>query len=348
MHEIQGNLAELIVEGFENPYDKRGICQFCFDDLHVNGIQFTIEPDNIYYQEAIHPSPDATITLPTALLVTILEQKQFVDFRDPEIIGNIQLQGDQELIRMIGNLMIRPDVEVERRFQFAEEKAKAQPRITEVRKVDSPTEEQILETLYWGQPMIATNFINHWPLSWNFNDLKQRFAEVPVKTSSVDKQETMAEFMEKLENPISGEKQYTEGSMLPEAMLPFFPPPIGNSMDFIAPQIWLGTAKEDQDPVSSLHHDPRHAFLGQLIGRKKMILYSPDQADYLYPHKTYNNYQPCWVKPSQPDYERFPKFQKAQPIEVVLHPGEMIIQPIGWFHDVYALDPVLSISYIAV
>ena len=38
--------------------------------------------------------------------------------------------------------------------------------------------------------------------------------------------------------------------------------------------------------------------------------------------------------------------REVKGIPVTLNPGELIIQPAGWFHQVYALDsPNISVSY---
>ena len=99
-------------------------------------------------------------------------------------------------------------------------------------------------------------------------------------------------------------------------------------------------------PTSSLHRDPLTGFLFQVMGRKRLDLYSADQADLLYPMKAYNLYQPCWFKPEAPDFDRYPLAREAKCLSVTLNPGELIIQPAGWFHQVYALDsPNMSVSY---
>jgi len=55
---------------------------------------------------------------------------------------------------------------------------------------------------------------------------------------------------------------------------------------------------------------------------------------------------PFWVKPEEPYFERYPQFKHAKPIEVILRPGELLIQPAGWFHVVYCLDtPTFSVSH---
>lgn len=115
--------------------------------------------------------------------------------------------------------------------------------------------------------------------------------------------------------------------------------------DFIPPQLWLG-AVPTHIPTSSLHRDPLTGFLLQVIGRKRLDLYSADQEDLIYPMKSYNNYQPCWFKPEAPDYDIYPKAREAKCLSDTLNPGELLIQPAGWFHQVYALDsPNMSVSY---
>ena len=164
----------------------------------------------------------------------------------------------------------------------------------------------------------------------------------------------MAAFVEELQayqtNPyddlIEGfVKPYTEGAQLPQAMLPDFGPLFFDREDFIAPQLWLG-AVPTHIPTSSLHRDPLTGFLLQVIGRKTLELYSADQADLVYPMKSYNNYQPCWFKPEAPDYALYPKARAARSLSVTLQPGDVLVQPAGWFHQVYARDsPNMSVSY---
>lgn len=90
----------------------------------------------------------------------------------------------------------------------------------------------------------------------------------------------------------------------------------------------------------------RRWFVLQVIGRKRLDLYSADQEELIYPHKAYNNYQPCWFRPEGHDYSVYPKAERAKCLSVTLNPGEMIVQPAGWFHQVYALDsPNMSVSY---
>lgn len=98
---------------------------------------------------------------------------------------------------------------------------------------------------------------------------------------------------------------------------------------------------------SGLHYDSVDGTLMQLHGRKKLVLFPPDQTYNLYPFPVYSHLRHglklrCWfsqVSPEQPDLQAFPKFQQAvqHRSEVILHPGEVLFIPAGWWHDVTAL-----------
>jgi hypothetical protein len=46
--------------------------------------------------------------------------------------------------------------------------------------------------------------------------------------------------------------------------------------------------------------------------------------------------------PEAPDYEAFPLARQAAIAEVVVHPGDMLYVPAGWYHQVRALSFSLS------
>jgi hypothetical protein len=99
------------------------------------------------------------------------------------------------------------------------------------------------------------------------------------------------------------------------------------------PRIFIGP----KGALTPLHQDiwGTHAWLSQLAGRKRWILVPPDQTNLLYNHR---------VQPDRPDFERFPLFRKATPIECTLLPGETIFVPSQWHHWVVSLDPTISLT----
>lgn len=349
------SLAHLVREGLENPDRLSGRVQLCIPGIEQTyPLAILFAPDSLDITEEWIDQPDATLTLPLETAIRIVDTITEVDFRDPDIIGTLHLDGDLNLINHIAKSLLRPSEDTRERFELAEQLDTDAYTLTEIPRVANPPELDILESIAAGHPMIVTDLNMQAPHDqWSLSRLEADYGEVPLRVRSADHKETVAEFIRRvrsadLENDriIEGHtKAYTEGCFLPEPMHKDFMPNHFTRDDYIDPQVWLGSVPV-QVAASSLHHDPLDGFLYQIMGRKKVIMYAPDQAPYLYPMRAYNNYQPCWVKPEAPDYNRFPEFAKAQGIEVVLHPGELLIQPAGWFHAVYCLDsPTFSVSY---
>ncbi|HYM09320.1 MAG TPA: cupin-like domain-containing protein [Bryobacterales bacterium] len=90
--------------------------------------------------------------------------------------------------------------------------------------------------------------------------------------------------------------------------------------------------------LAKLHHDflYTHAYLAQICGRKKCILFSPEDSEFIY-HGA--------VDPERPDFERFPLFKKARAFACVLEPGEMLLIPSRWWHQVTGLEKWITVSY---
>ncbi|WLD58105.1 cupin-like domain-containing protein [Salinispirillum sp. LH 10-3-1] len=348
-------LAELLYEGYENPDHVRGVVQLVIDDAGTDYPLRIALHDTLELSFVADPTADATLRMPFATAQTLLDTLEYADFRDPDIIGAITLTGQLDLINHVAKALLRPSEDTLTRFQTAENKAMPAYRMTDIPRLENPSELTILQALAAGQPMIITGLPMRTPHSeWSLERLERDYGDVPLRVRSAEQKETVAEFIARVreaehqrpEDIVEGHtKAYTEGCALPEAMRPDFLPNHFLRSDYIEPQIWLGAVPVNV-PASSLHHDPLDGFLYQVMGRKKLFMFAPDQAPFLYPMKAYNNYQPCWVKPEAPDLSRYPLYAQAKGIEVVLNPGELLVQPAGWFHAVYCLDsPTFSVSY---
>ena len=107
-------------------------------------------------------------------------------------------------------------------------------------------------------------------------------------------------------------------------------------------EIYIG-GKGGAFPV--LHYDglASHAFLMQIHGRKRFILYGPEQEPYMY--ATEDQPHLSRVKDVEnPDLKTFPLFAKAVPTTFVLEPGELLFVPSRWWHTTKMLTPSISIS----
>lgn len=89
-----------------------------------------------------------------------------------------------------------------------------------------------------------------------------------------------------------------------------------------------------RDTFMPLHyHGTTEAILCQLVGTKQVTLFAPSDWPLLYAHPWYTKrYYFSRVDPRQPDLSRFPKFEKATPITFTLHPGEILLIPVHWWH----------------
>ena len=89
--------------------------------------------------------------------------------------------------------------------------------------------------------------------------------------------------------------------------------------------------------LSALHRDywNTHAYLAQIQGRKRAILFSPEDSDFLYGGQ---------VDPEQPDFERFPLFDCATAYECVIEPGDTLLIPANWLHHVRGLEKSITVS----
>ncbi len=109
-----------------------------------------------------------------------------------------------------------------------------------------------------------------------------------------------------------------------------------------AATFWLGPA----GIVTPIHFDSAHNLLVQIHGRKKLLLVPPQQSYLLYYPSLdlgHVNYSPVNVE--SPDFERFPRFRKATPLELELAPGEVLFIPVRWWHYARALEPTISLNF---
>ncbi|XP_037542189.1 tRNA wybutosine-synthesizing protein 5 [Nematolebias whitei] len=82
------------------------------------------------------------------------------------------------------------------------------------------------------------------------------------------------------------------------------------------------------------HYDVMDNLLAQVTGRKRVVLYSPQDALHLYLSGDKSEV----LDVDAPDLKRFPDFVKARRYECVLEPGDLLFIPALWFHNTLALQ----------
>ncbi len=105
---------------------------------------------------------------------------------------------------------------------------------------------------------------------------------------------------------------------------------------------WFGPAGTH----TPLHHDGNNILFCQVVGRKEFYLVSPWETDLMAGAEGY--YASTQVPPGLmneglrlPD-DDFP----WRALRVVLEPGEALFLPVGWWHQVRALDMSVSLSFL--
>ncbi len=249
---------------------------------------------------------------------------------------------------------------------------------TDIPRVRDLTCERFVgEYLMPGRPVIVTDALDDWSLNerWSPQSLEQRFGQEMAQIyndyfdlRSVRRlSDYLREFFNR-EAPPLGEVPYvrwysklrdvkfiwadqvfeqlrndwTPPAFLPRSdyLLPFAPAPIvcDPTTDYFPAR---GLFISGRGAKTSLHADPwaSDGVLCQLYGRKRWIMYSPEQSDALVVGGE-------TVNLDRVDHDRFKSFGRAVPTyQFSLQPGETIYVPRGWFHHVETVTDAISLTW---
>ncbi len=116
-----------------------------------------------------------------------------------------------------------------------------------------------------------------------------------------------------------------------------------NCSDFftdVEPRLWIGN-----EGIVNTHYDGSDNFACVVAGRRRFVLFPPEQTCNLYPGPL--NFTPAGAPTSlvdlnKPDFESFPLFKQAltEAYSVELGPGDAIFIPMLWWHHVESLEKV--------
>lgn len=85
------------------------------------------------------------------------------------------------------------------------------------------------------------------------------------------------------------------------------------------------------------------AFISQLYGDKHCVIFPPNQEKFIYRKGTENVSQIFDVE--NVDLDKYPLFTNAKPSYFVLHAGESVFMPTGWWHTTSVKGPSLATVY---
>ncbi|NOK00899.1 MULTISPECIES: cupin-like domain-containing protein [Myxococcus] len=245
-----------------------------------------------------------------------------------------------------------------------------------IERIDNPTPEEFYrEFVSKGRPVILTGIASTWPACgrWTPRFFADRFGDTPVQVEVQRRQDptlhwgekevlqtTLARYVELLSS--ESPKYYLNFASV-MAQLPELHRDVGSLDAYqvhhrpypervrrklrLSPIFWFGPA----GAFTSLHRDPSDNLLVQVLGRKRLTLFAPEDTPNLYApwHENCSSgrclggYSP--VNVAQPDLERFPRLSRARGVDVLLGPGEILFIPIHWWHYVSSVDVSISVSY---
>lgn len=88
------------------------------------------------------------------------------------------------------------------------------------------------------------------------------------------------------------------------------------------------------------HYDLQPNLHVQLSGKKRFIVFSPDEWPRLYPFPLHHDLdRRSQVDFDNPDYDKFPEFRGARGSIVELNPGDALYIPPYWWHHVQSITP---------
>jgi hypothetical protein len=216
--------------------------------------------------------------------------------------------------------------------------------------------------VFGSRPVVLTDVANDWPAlrRWSAQDLSQRFGHLEVEIQAERSADSNYE-----QNKLNHRRSVRLSDFVAQVLAggatndyymtannevlkrPEFAPllaDIGSLPALCDPtelaarsSFWFGPA----GTVTPLHHDALMLFHTQIVGRKRWRFISPLQTPLLYNY--YDVYSPIDI--DHPDLDRYPLFSQATVLEVIVEPGETMFLPLGWWHQVTALDVSLSFSY---
>ncbi|XP_034228744.1 lysine-specific demethylase JMJ30 isoform X4 [Prunus dulcis] len=108
--------------------------------------------------------------------------------------------------------------------------------------------------------------------------------------------------------------------------------------------LWMNNAQAR----SSTHYDPHHNLLCIVSGCKQVVLWPPSASAMLYPMPIYGEASNHSSIPLEnPDFSNYPRAQCLMEYsqKVILHAGDALFIPEGWFHQVDSDDLTIAVNF---
>jgi [protein]-arginine 3-hydroxylase / protease len=214
-------------------------------------------------------------------------------------------------------------------------------------------------------PVILTALIDDWPARrrWTPSYFAERFGDVKLDAellqrgkpgenesyleSMVTQSMTIAEYIQAAQDKNDGSiyaAQQPLRTLLPEAAqdirtIPYVSRVLCRAAG-TTELLWIGS----RGCASGLHFDRAHNFNIQVYGKKRWVIFPRSQQSLVYLPSNLKKRHFSPIDFDQPDYERFPRYREATPIEFEMQPGETLFLPVGWVHHVRTLEFSIGVN----
>lgn len=119
-------------------------------------------------------------------------------------------------------------------------------------------------------------------------------------------------------------------------------PEVAEKKDTITPFLWCGV----KGRASPLHYDSSDNLHALVTGKKRFLMYPPEQISRMYPRSVWSRSPNISrINMDDPDFNRFPLFKDATPVEFDLNGGEILFIPSAWWHHVLPLEDCIALTF---
>ena len=279
---------------------------------------------------------DCTVSMPEPAYLAMVR-----DGLEPQP-ESVRIEGDRDLAALLLLAIRGADTPGRRRLQQLEQSIAAQrPYDACVERIGVPTAGGLLRMLQRGRPAVIEGALADGAWTSTPAAFLARFGEVPI--TSLDAEvlgasthpTRVGDLMPPLDHAAKTLPVYSGGCALPGPMLEHFHLPLLKTACFTHPKLWMGTRAKTR-----LHRDFLHAFVGQVWGVKRFVLFPPDDAPWLHCGACFEHFQLALFDPLVPGNEA----AASRRVDLELGPGELLVLPAGWFHAVTSDEPVMSVN----
>src|SRR5581483_256171 len=233
--------------------------------------------------------------------------------------------------------------------------------VEELERIDAPTPDAFrARYLRPGRPVVLTGVTRDWLPSaqWTLDRMATQYGAARVvaavlangtllddaTSGVVFRRVLLGEFIASLAAPgAAGHYVMAPTSNFPDAFQrDYRVPPYCLGAPHLRAKVWVGKA----GTVTPVHRDVPHNLHVHLTGRQRWLLFHPGDSSRMYPCGLFSgNPNFAEVDPERPDWDRHPRFRGVTALGGVVHPGETLFIPHGWWHHTRTLDNAVSMNF---